>query len=327
MLSRVANNFYWMGRYIERASCMSRLLLIQLNEMSEDSPDFISAGWKGLFDSLKIPNLKEDFLSGEKNESSASDDFLLADAYTLVDYLTFETHHRGSILSCLELARENARQNQEKITRLVWPHINKTYLRFKEMDLKDLWPDKIVDLYKDILGFSYLFYGLVQDSLYQDEAVHFIQIGRYLERFQNTASIFESHISAMMARKEDEEDLIGLLLRCGAFDNYRQLHSLDLKLRKVTDFLLHSPAFASSLKFCNNKIRESLSSIEKKGDFNASIYQFVESIDNQLKETHWGQPLAKFLHSLYQESVWIDQAIDEIYFNRKSLDVYVPNDQ
>ncbi len=327
MLSRVANNFYWMGRYMERASCMSRLLLAQINEMSEDSSDFISAGWKGLFDSLRLPNLKEGFLLKAKNESPASDDFLLADAYTLADYLTFETYHGGSILNCLEFVRENAHQNQEKLAGPVWPHINRYYLRFKKMSLKDLWPDKIVDFYKDVLEFTGLFYGLTQDALYQDESARFIQMGRYLERFQNTASIFENHISSMMAHKEDEEDLIGLLLRCGALDSYRLARSLDLKLRKVTNFLIHDSAFPRSLQFSSQKIKESLIFIEEKRDFNAPIYQSVETLGKKLNEKSLGRPLAQFLSGLYQESAQIHQAIDKIYFNRKGLEAYAPHDQ
>lgn len=327
MLSRVANNFYWMGRYVERASCISRLLLIQIDEIPEDSPDFVSAGWKGIFDSLKIQGFKEDFLSRKKGEDKVSDDFLLADAYTFFDYLTFETHHPGSILSCLKSARNNARQNQEKITRLMWPHINKTYLRVKRTELKDIWPNKVIDLYKDILEFSYLFHGLVKDSLYQDEAVHFIQIGHYLERFQNTASLFESHIRLMMSYKEEESDLIGLLLRCGALDNYRQVHSLDLKFRKVLDFLLYAPHFSGSLKFCIEKIKESLSLIEEKGGFNIPIYQILEEIDNKLKPPHSGQSLMQFLNSLYQESVKANESIDKVYFNCKSFDILVKSDQ
>ena len=332
MLSRVANNFYWMGRYVERTNCIARLLLIQINEMPQDSPDFVSASWEGILKSLQIPISNKNSLSRKENniktKKTISDDLLLADAYTLVDHLTFESHHPGSILSCLGLVRENARQNQEKITRLVWPHINKTYLRIKKMQLVDLWPDKIIDLYKEVLEFSYLFYGLVQDSLYQDEAVHFIQMGRYLERFQNTSALFENHIHFMLSHKEEEADLIGLLLRCGAFDNYRQVNSLDLTLRKSTNFLLYSNGFSGSLKFCNNKLKESLSSIQEKKDFNISIYQLLDEIENKLHKTHFKhQSLVKFLNSLYQTSVEIDNTLNEVYLNQKNFNAVVRSDQ
>ena len=316
MLARTASNFYWMGRCIERASCLSQLLIVQMTEIPEDSFDFISAGWEGIFDRFNIAGFKKDFLPNQVKEGETSDDFLLADAYTFVDFLTFETHHSGSILSCLSFARENARQSQEKITKLIWPHINKTYLQAKDMQLKDLWPHKIIDFYKDILKFSYSFYGMTQDSLYQNESVHFIQIGRFLERFQNTTSVFENHIRLMINQKEEEEDITGLLLRCGAFDSYRQLYSLDLTFRNTIDFLLYSDRFSSSLRFCTNEIKEALISIEKKGS--TPVHQSLERIEKQLEKGHANQPITDFLNSLYQESVWISEMIDKTYFNQSS---------
>lgn len=312
MLARTASNFYWIGRCIERASCLSQLLITQMTEIPEDSFDFISAGWEGIFDRFNIADFKKDFLPDKVNEGETiSDDFLLADAYTFIDFLTFETHHSGSVLSCLSFARENARQCQEKISKLIWPHINTTYLRAKDMQLTELWPHKIVDFYKEILDFGRLFYGITRDSLYQNESVHFIQTGRFLERFQNTASVFENHIRLMINKKEEEGDITGLLLRCGAFDSYRQFYSLDLTFRNTIDFLLYSPYFSGSLKFCFNEIKQALSSIEK----NALIFQSLEKIEKQLEKGHLDQPITDFLNALYQESVRTDEIIDKTYFN------------
>ena len=316
MLARTASNFYWMGRCIERASCLSQLLIIQMTEIPEDSFDFISAGWEGIFDRFNIAGFKKDFLPDKVNEGKTSDDFLLADAYTFVDFLTFETHHAGSILSCLSFARENARQCQEKISKLIWPQINKTYLRTKNMQLIEFWPHKIVGFYKDILNFSCLFYGITRDSLYQNESAHFIQTGRFLERFQNTTSVFENYIRLMINRKEEEEDITGLLLRCGAFDSYRQLYSLDLTFRNTIDFLLYSSYFSGSLKFCTNEIKKALSSIEKREEKTTPIFQSLERIEKQLEKGHSDQPITDFLNALYQESVWTGEIIDKTYFNQ-----------
>ena len=320
MLSRVANDFYWIGRYVEKAHCISRLLLVQINEMPADSPDFVSASWQGIFRSLRVQGLEENLLSNDNKKNKVSDDFLLADAYTLVDHLTFETYHQGSISSCLEFVRENARQNQASIPKLMWPPINKIYLQIKSLDLKDLWPGKIIDLYKDILEFSYLFYGLVQDAVYQNEAVHFIQMGRYLERFQNTASLFESHIHFLLNQKEEESDLMRVLLRCGAFDNYRQIHSLDLTLPKVVDFLLRSPGFTGSLQFCNDRMTELLSIIEGKGVSHTSAYKSLRHVDQKLNQSHFEkQDLKKTLNFLYGESFNMNQALNTTYFNQDSF--------
>ena len=313
-----------MGRYIERANTLARLLSVQINEIPEDSSDFVSSSWKGIFSSLNIIPPNETLLI----DSSTQDDFLLADAYTLLDYLTFETHHQGSILSCLEKARENARQNQEKISVLVWPHINKSYLKLKSSHLQDIWPDKITGLYKDILEFSYLFYGLVQDSLYQDMGASFIELGKNVERFKNTAGIFENHLRLLvMVHKEEQDDLVGLLLRCGAFNNYKQVHSLNINFRKAIDFLIYNPHFTRSLEFCYREIKKHLNFIQEKNQFNSAIYNQLDSIRKKMERRYEGVPLPDFLNSLYLESYKLNQEIDNIYFNCKSLSSFIRNEQ
>lgn len=319
MLSRVAGNFYWMGRYVERAKQISCLLLTQLNEMPEDSPDFISASWQGIFEILGVQeNYKENLLFSNSENSSVTGDFLLADAYTVVDYLSFETHHPHSLLSCLSFVRENARQSREKIPSLMWPHINKTYLRFKEMSLKELWPYKILDLYKDIMEFSSFFQGLGKDAFYQDETAHFIRLGSYLERFQNVSAVFINHLLLAMRYKTEEKDLIGLLLRCSALDNYRQQRAFHLKLRPVSDFLIYSPKFPGSLKFCLNEIKDSLQLIQEGEALPAVLSQSLQELDEKLKkDAHLGQPLASFLNSLRTTAFQLGSGIEEVYLNSK----------
>lgn len=312
---------------MERTRCLSRLLLVQIQEMPEDSPGFLSASWKGLFYTLKIPILKGGFLVDEKESSELSDDFLMADAYTLVDYLTFESHHKGSLLSYLERTRENARQNREKITSLMWPHINKTYLNVKNQHLEDLWPDQMIDFYKSILEAVYFFYGLVEDSLYHNESFFFIQMGRYLERLQNTSGIIESHVRFMLNHKEEDSDLPGLLLRCEAFDNYRQTHSLDFRFRKVINFLFYDSNFSGSLVFSASRLRKYLSLIEERDKFNSSVYKCLEEIEQPLQSQSLDRPLIQVLSFLYRDAVKLNDSFSNLYLIQKNFDSSMTGDQ
>ena len=46
MLSRVADNLYWMSRYLERAEHTSRLLAVKLESMLEQSKDDSDTSWR-----------------------------------------------------------------------------------------------------------------------------------------------------------------------------------------------------------------------------------------------------------------------------------------
>lgn len=325
MLSRVADNFYWIGRYTERMNTLSRLLIVQVSEVSEDSSDLVSAGWKGIFSSLNIKPPDENLLV---DASKMSDDFLLADAYTLVDYLTFEKHHESSIFSYLHKVRENARQNQGQIGDLIWSHINKQYLKMKTIKLQDIWPENITDLYKETLKFTYLFYGLIQDSFYQNVGFQFINFGKNIERFQNITNIFENHLKLLiMTDKEEHDDLISLLLRCGAFHGYRHVHSLDLDFRKVIDFLIYDSSFPLSIKCSYERMKEIVMQIQEKTETNLVIYEKLAYIEAKLKKGYEGQPLFEFLKNLSGLAVQLHQDLNDIYLNYKGSFSLIKNEQ
>jgi uncharacterized alpha-E superfamily protein len=46
MLSRVADNLYWMSRYLERAEHISRLIAVKLETMLEQSHDDADVSWR-----------------------------------------------------------------------------------------------------------------------------------------------------------------------------------------------------------------------------------------------------------------------------------------
>ncbi|MGA8310013.1 MAG: alpha-E domain-containing protein, partial [Terriglobales bacterium] len=100
MLSRVADNLYWMSRYLERAEHAARLLDVNLNLMLDESTSSADRRWRRVLAALGTPpNLA---WSG--------------DAYQVAQILTFDPGSRSSITSCISAARENARQVREEIS-------------------------------------------------------------------------------------------------------------------------------------------------------------------------------------------------------------------
>ena len=100
MLSRNAQSLYWMGRYLERAQHLCRLLQLQTAALVDRPVQEIYFGWSRIYISVdRLP-------PGGSLELTDSDDFTLADSYTLADDLTFERSNFGSVWSCFAAARE-----------------------------------------------------------------------------------------------------------------------------------------------------------------------------------------------------------------------------
>ena len=99
MLSRSAQGLYWMGRYLERAEHLCRLLRLETEALVDRSPREIYFGWSRIYGSInRLP-------PGGTLEIG-DDLFTLVDSYTLADDLTFEHSNPDSVWSCFALGRE-----------------------------------------------------------------------------------------------------------------------------------------------------------------------------------------------------------------------------
>ena len=123
MLSRVADSLYWMSRFLERAEHTARAIDVQLQVALDEAPASASMGWVCLLNSLRT-ELPAELCSDDRAISSA---------------LLFDRANPSSVISCVELARENARQIREQITSDVWEEINRLYLSVREMDIDGVW--------------------------------------------------------------------------------------------------------------------------------------------------------------------------------------------
>ena len=103
MLSRSAQGLYWMGRYLERAEFLCRLLRPQTEALVDRPIREIHFGWTRIYNCLnRAP-------PGGSLEPLGSDELALADSYTLADDLTFERSNPDSVWSCFAMGRENTR--------------------------------------------------------------------------------------------------------------------------------------------------------------------------------------------------------------------------
>src|ERR1035438_4797132 len=98
MLSRVADNLYWMSRYLERAEHCARIAGVHLNLMLEHEPASQDRRWWRVLAAL------------------GSTDPVEGDAFA-----TAQIYARDQIVTSIAAARENARQVREQISSEMWP--------------------------------------------------------------------------------------------------------------------------------------------------------------------------------------------------------------
>jgi uncharacterized alpha-E superfamily protein len=115
MLSRTAAALYWLGRYLERADFIARLVeaTIRLDALSTRPAG--EAAWQS---ALAVTYTDEAFAETGQDITQPH----------VARFLTLDASHGGSIIRCLEMARNNARAVRTALTREAWTAINRAWL-------------------------------------------------------------------------------------------------------------------------------------------------------------------------------------------------------
>ena len=242
MLAQSAQSLYWMGRYLERAQHLSRLLRLQTAALVDRPVQEIYFGWSRIYISVDRPP------PGGGLEFTDSDDFTLADSYTLADDLTFERSNFGSVWSCFAAARENARQTRNCISAEMWSHLNLAYLRLQERDIQDIWSTSPESFFAGVSTDVDTFMGVAAATMYRDEGWHFLQLGRLIERAQLSIALLLAQLAAAGHFEESSDaDWISLLRAYHAQEVYNRAYSVEVQPAHVLDLLVTDPLLPDSL--------------------------------------------------------------------------------
>ncbi len=185
MLSRTADHLFWMARYMERAENTARMLDVNYQmSLLPQSEGAAERGWRGL---LSISELTGDFAKRHGEVTPKS----------VVDYMVSDPDNGSSIRSCLMAARENARAVRGTLTTEVWETQNQTWLEFQRMVATDIFERSPGEAFEWVKFRSHLSRGVTVGTMLQDEAFHFLRIGSFLERADNTARLLDVKFHAV----------------------------------------------------------------------------------------------------------------------------------
>jgi uncharacterized alpha-E superfamily protein len=187
MLSRTADHLFWMARYVERAENTARMLDVNYQmSLLPQSDEAAERGWRGL---LSISELTGDFTKRHGPVTPKS----------VIDYMVSDAANGSSIRSCLMQARENARAVRGTLTTEVWETQNQTWLEFQRMVADDTFQKSPGEAFEWVKFRSHLSRGVTVGTMLQDEAFHFLRIGSFLERADNTARLLDVKFHAVDA--------------------------------------------------------------------------------------------------------------------------------
>jgi uncharacterized alpha-E superfamily protein len=255
MLSRVADALFWMSRYLERADHLARAVDVTFqNELDLHGvlANPAELEWNSLLSLLRQP--PPQMRPGE-HPVAAVQRWLLVDGA-----------NAGSVISCVNRSRNNARSIRGSISPAMWRELNKLHWRLSDHSLQARVAESPHDYCEEAQLGVLLFHGVCDATLTHDEGWHFIQLGRHLERADKVLRILDSRFG-LLERSESADLPIStlqwaaVLKNCAAFEAYQRLYISRVEPERVVEFLLVNPDFPHSVRFCLSRIMQSLTEI------------------------------------------------------------------
>lgn len=157
MLSRIAENLYWIGRYIERAENTASLLDVNYHANVE-AP--VIPGAKGIVTEQWAP-----LLALTDDEAAFREHFDRADGRTVTEWLAFHPQNSSSIRASLARAREDARGLRDRISLEMWETLNRAYLELCFSTDRVLEQDGLHEYCVAAREASHLFSGIAYATL------------------------------------------------------------------------------------------------------------------------------------------------------------------
>ncbi len=317
MLSRNAQGLYWIGRYLERAAHGCRLVLVQYLDLQDRTVEELDRTWLRLY-----LGLGREPVGGVLGSNRGDDDFMLADAFTLVDDLTFEPNNPDAIRNCVAAARENARQVRNVIGNEMWSCLNLLYLDIRDLDVGDVWADRSGEFFQRTEDAVRAFHGIAGSAMYRDAGWHFLRLGRAVERAQNLTALLDAHLEVFPSVESHlEPEWRSLLQICDARVAYHRRYSLDYQPGRVIDLLVSDPLLAHSVRFALDRISAALDAVGEHRPMAAEAARRVGRVVAVLEyDWRWDDPegdrtTRAMLKEILGACRQLDGDIDASYFN------------
>jgi uncharacterized alpha-E superfamily protein len=293
VLSRVADALYWTYRSLERAENTARFIDANLH-MILDSPVSPASEWNPL---IAIIGGQLEF----------SERYSTASQHNVLHFLTFDPDNPTSILSSVRVARENARSVRDVLSSEIYEQINKLYLKLEAANSGNAALESPIDFFTDLRMSGYLIAGVTDNTMSRGEAWHFCQLGRLLERADQTYRLLDVKYFTLLPSPTDvgtplDEIQWAVLLRSvSAFEMYRKRHG-SISPAEVVDFLVLDPDFPHSIFYCLMNCYESLRAISERSDSHVkgSAEEYLSELCQELATDRADDLVLKGLHEFLE---------------------------
>ena len=293
MLSRTADHLFWMSRYTERAENTARMLNVHHEtSLLPQSAAVSQYGWLGV---LSLSELLPAYTERQGEVSPRG----------VMRFMVLDEENPSSILACLKAARENARAVRGTLTTAVWETLNQTWLEMSRLARSGDFEEDPAEFFEWVKFRSHLSRGVTLGTMLQDEAFHFLRMGTFLERADNTARLLdvkfhavESEFFGTASEKDLEYDFYhwaAILRSVSAFEIYRKVYRDVIVPERVAELLMLREDMPRALHHCMSEVLTNLRLVG--ADPQGDTMRHAGRLRADLRYGHIDEILATGLHA------------------------------
>lgn len=289
MLSRTADNLFWMGRYLERAETAARALEVGARIALMPTAAGYRNEWASL---LQASGTAEDFWRkyGEAVQRN------------LESWFFFDRDNPSSVASCLNAARENGRIVRTALTTQVWDALNSAFQELRELERRPRSELDLSLLTDWTMRQTALVRGAIDSTLLRNDGWNFLSLGYCLERADNTARLMDVKYYVLLPKLEfvgsglDNYQWSTLLRALSAHRAFHWVYGGEITATKIADFLILNAQCPRSLITCTAGMAQHLDCIAKLYSRQTEAHVKVHRLNDGLKGVTVEQILDEGLH-------------------------------
>ena len=313
MLSRTADNLYWLARYVERAEYLARILeatqrlatlpLDYIGSSNEWASAVATAGCAGAFNAVYE----------EANEENVT------------EFLAFSLNNPSSIRSCFEAARTNARSVRTALTVEMWDAINGAWIELKRFGNGPTNRDELLRFLRWVQETSMLFDGSAYRTMLRNDAYWFSRLGVFMERADNTARILDVKYHMLLPEPEhvggplDYFQWAAILRSVSALTAYHWVYRDSVKPWLIADLLILNDQMPRSLASCYSNLVDFLDRIGeaygRQGPTQRQARAIRTRLENSKMDSIFQSGLHEFISEFIADNNRLGAAISDQYLN------------
>ncbi len=311
MLSRTADNLYWIARNMERAETAARLL--EAGARISLLPT--AHGYRNDWDSLLRASGNANGYVAKYGAPAQAD---------IESYLFFDRDNPNSVASCLTQARENGRIVRTALTTQVWDALNTAFQELRQIEANRS-AHELSRLTDWVTKHTAMVRGAIDATLLRNDGYNLLNIGYYLERGDSTARLMDVKYYVLLPRSDyvgsglDNDQWSMLLRAMSANRAFHWAYGGEITSAKIAHFLILNPQCPRSLITCvaglNNHMTRLAKLYGRETAAQGAAARLLADLEAQSTDRIFEEGLHEFLSRFIREAAGLGAVIHDSYLS------------